>query len=80
MYCQRLKYVWPDAKRGMRLPAPGQTAGARVLWDDALDAVRRFYSEDSGGNRIELVAALQRHRREKRFRGSAFLRRSNTPL
>ena len=31
--------------------------GAMVLWDDALPGVRRFYSEDPWGNRIELVAA-----------------------
>jgi len=31
-------------------------AGAKVVWDDALDDVRRFYSEDPWGNRIELLA------------------------
>jgi catechol 2,3-dioxygenase-like lactoylglutathione lyase family enzyme len=32
-------------------------AGATVVWDDALDHVRRLYSEDPWGNRIELLAA-----------------------
>ena len=31
-------------------------AGARVQWDDELPAVRRFFSEDPWGNRIELCA------------------------
>ena len=31
-------------------------AGAKVAWDDALAGVRRFYSEDPWGNRIELLA------------------------
>ncbi len=29
-------------------------AGARVKWDDELPGVRRFFSEDPWGNRIEL--------------------------
>jgi catechol 2,3-dioxygenase-like lactoylglutathione lyase family enzyme len=33
-----------------------EAAGAKVTWDDALDEVRRFYSEDPWGNRIELLA------------------------
>ena len=33
------------------------TAGAMVTWDDALNEVRRFYTEDPWGNRIELLAA-----------------------
>lgn len=33
-----------------------EEAGARVLWDDTLEDVRRFYSEDPWGNRIELLA------------------------
>ena len=32
-------------------------AGATVVWDDAPAGVRRFYSEDPWGNRIELTAA-----------------------
>lgn len=32
-------------------------AGATVTWDDALPGVRRFYTEDPWGNRIELIAA-----------------------
>jgi catechol 2,3-dioxygenase-like lactoylglutathione lyase family enzyme len=31
-------------------------AGARVEWDDALPGVRRFYTEDPWGNRLELLA------------------------
>jgi len=31
-------------------------AGAPVLWDDGLPGVRRFYSEDPWGNRIEFLA------------------------
>jgi len=29
-------------------------AGAPVRWDDRLEGVRRFYTEDPWGNRIEL--------------------------
>jgi predicted enzyme related to lactoylglutathione lyase len=32
-------------------------AGAEVIWDEELPGVRRFYSEDPWGNRIELMAA-----------------------
>ena len=32
--------------------------GAQVDWDDSLEPVRRFYSRDPWGNRIELVQAL----------------------
>jgi catechol 2,3-dioxygenase-like lactoylglutathione lyase family enzyme len=32
------------------------TAGADVVWDDALPGTRRFFSQDPWGNRIELVA------------------------
>jgi catechol 2,3-dioxygenase-like lactoylglutathione lyase family enzyme len=32
-------------------------AGAPVMWDDALPGVRRFYTEDPWGNRLELLAA-----------------------
>jgi catechol 2,3-dioxygenase-like lactoylglutathione lyase family enzyme len=35
-----------------------EEAGVQVVWDDALDGVRRFYSADPWGNRIELLAAL----------------------
>ena len=46
--------VAPDALEmlAVRLEA----AGAKVHWDDAVDGVRRFYSEDPWGNRIELLA------------------------
>jgi catechol 2,3-dioxygenase-like lactoylglutathione lyase family enzyme len=32
-------------------------AGEHVLWDNSLPDVRRFYTEDPWGNRIELLAA-----------------------
>lgn len=32
-------------------------AGVKVVWDHALPARRRFYSEDPWGNRLELVAS-----------------------
>jgi len=32
------------------------SAGASVVWDDALVAVRRFYVQDPWGNRVELLA------------------------
>ncbi len=31
-------------------------AGGKVVWDDELPGVSRFFSEDPWGNRIELVA------------------------
>ena len=34
-------------------------AGVKVSWDDALPGIRRFYSEDPWGNRIELRAGSQ---------------------
>lgn len=38
------------------LAARLEKAGAQVSWDTALEGVRRFYSEDPWGNRIEFVA------------------------
>jgi catechol 2,3-dioxygenase-like lactoylglutathione lyase family enzyme len=38
------------------LAASLEAVGAKVLWDDTLDEVRRFYSQDPWGNRIELLA------------------------
>jgi predicted enzyme related to lactoylglutathione lyase len=32
------------------------SAGAKVAWDDLLPGVRRCYTEDPWGNRIELLA------------------------
>jgi catechol 2,3-dioxygenase-like lactoylglutathione lyase family enzyme len=32
-------------------------AGAPVTWDDALAGVRRFFTADPWGNRLELIAA-----------------------
>ena len=31
--------------------------GAPVVWDDALPGLRRFYTQDPWGNRIEMLAA-----------------------
>ena len=33
-----------------------EAAGERVEWDDALPGVRRFYTADPWGNRLELLA------------------------
>jgi len=33
-------------------------AGAIVQWDDAIPGVRRFYTADPWGNRIELLATV----------------------
>jgi catechol 2,3-dioxygenase-like lactoylglutathione lyase family enzyme len=33
-----------------------QAAGAKVTWDDELPGVRRLYTEDPWGNRVELLA------------------------
>ena len=38
--------------------APRLTAaGKRVQWDDALPGIRRFYTSDPWGNRVELLGA-----------------------
>jgi catechol 2,3-dioxygenase-like lactoylglutathione lyase family enzyme len=34
-----------------------QDAGEQVLWDQGLAGVRRFYSQDPWGNRIEFLSA-----------------------
>jgi hypothetical protein len=34
-----------------------ETAGGRVEWDDSLPGLRRFYTADPWGNRLELLAA-----------------------
>jgi len=39
------------------LAARLQEGGAEVQWDEELPGVRRFYTEDPWGNRIELLAA-----------------------
>ena len=38
----------------------GQLAalGAKVAWDDSLPSVRRFYTEDHWGNRLELLTGV----------------------
>ena len=33
-----------------------QRSGATVLWDEELPGLRRFYTEDPWGNRLELLA------------------------
>jgi predicted enzyme related to lactoylglutathione lyase len=32
-------------------------AGEQVIWDETLAGVRRFYTQDPWGNRIELLSA-----------------------
>jgi hypothetical protein len=44
-----------DASALDRLAARLQAAGATVIWDGELPGVRRFYTEDPWGNRIELL-------------------------
>jgi hypothetical protein len=34
-----------------------EAAGERVEWDDSLPGVRRVYTADPWGNRLELLAA-----------------------
>jgi hypothetical protein len=34
-----------------------ESAGERVEWDESLPGVRRFYTADPWGNRLELLAA-----------------------
>lgn len=46
--------VQPDALD--QLAARLETAGVDVVWDHAIDDVRRFYATDPWGNRIELLA------------------------
>jgi catechol 2,3-dioxygenase-like lactoylglutathione lyase family enzyme len=43
------------------LAARLQAAGAPVTWDDRFPDVRRFYTADPFGNRIELLAAPGEH-------------------
>ena len=33
-----------------------ESAGCKVAWDDEIPGVRRFYTEDPWGNRLELLA------------------------
>jgi catechol 2,3-dioxygenase-like lactoylglutathione lyase family enzyme len=33
-------------------------AGERVIWDEALPSIRRFYTQDPWGNRVELLCSL----------------------
>jgi hypothetical protein len=37
-----------------------EDAGERVAWDDSLPGVRRFYTADPWGNRLELFAIAER--------------------
>jgi catechol 2,3-dioxygenase-like lactoylglutathione lyase family enzyme len=45
-----------DAAALDQLASRLEAAGANVAWDDELPGVRRFYTEDPWGNRIELLA------------------------
>jgi len=36
-----------------------EAVGRRVEWDDSLPGVRRFYTADPWGNRLELLAAAE---------------------
>ena len=50
-------YAVPAA--GAAAPSPAarlSAAGERVQWDDSLPGVRRFYTADPWGNRVELLA------------------------
>ncbi len=40
-----------------------RAAGAPVHWDDGLPGIRRFYTEDPWGNRVELLVATPPRRR-----------------
>ena len=40
-----------------RWPRGSEAAGAPVQWDDRYPEVRRFYTADPWGNRVELLAA-----------------------
>ena len=42
-----------------RLAARLEAAGAPVTWDDRLPGVRRFYTADPFGNRLELLARIR---------------------
>jgi len=44
------------AKRSMGWPTDSRRGGATVAWNDECPGVRRFYTEDPWGNRLELVA------------------------
>ena len=48
-----------DAAMLEALAARLAAAGAPVRWDAELPAVRRFYTEDPWGNRLELLAASE---------------------
>ena len=43
-----------------------QDAGAPVEWDDRYPGIRRFFTADPFGNRVELLAAARRPRRGRR--------------
>ena len=36
-----------------------ESAGERVVWDDSLPGVRRFYTADPWGNRLEVLATRE---------------------
>jgi predicted enzyme related to lactoylglutathione lyase len=51
---QARRFIEPDDLDA--LAARLAQAGAKVGWDDALPGVRRFYTEDPWGNRVEVLA------------------------
>ena len=36
-----------------------ESAGERIEWDDSLPGIRRFYTADPWGNRLELLATRE---------------------
>ena len=48
--------VVADEERLGALAGRLEAAGAPVRWDDRLPGVRRFYTDDPWGNRVELLA------------------------
>jgi catechol 2,3-dioxygenase-like lactoylglutathione lyase family enzyme len=56
----------PKAHPGLRVGGEGELerlagalteAGAEVRWDDRIEGVRRFYTNDPWGNRLELLTS-----------------------
>jgi hypothetical protein len=47
----------PDVEALTALARRLQASGAPVRWDDGLPAVRRFFTDDPWGNRLELLVA-----------------------
>ena len=53
----QLDHVHIAAPPGCEVAARLSAAGVRVDWDDQLPGVRRFFSRDPWGNRLEFLAA-----------------------